>query len=147
MKPITNEITSFLSTERVGVLTTLLSNGVPHGAAVHYSFVVDPLLFYFSVDITSRKCEQIKVNKKSKAALVLGVSEKDWRTMQLEGEVEQLTIPSDITSVKAIHYQRNPGSQIFDKDPNTIFLRFIPSWWRYSDFNTRPPKIILSSAI
>ncbi len=50
------KVIDYLDKERVSALTTLLVDGTPHSATLHYSFAVDPFIFYFSVDKTSRKC-------------------------------------------------------------------------------------------
>ena len=137
------EISDFLQKNRVGVLTTLLSDGSPHSSALHYSYRIDPLEFYFSVDKTSRKCQELLNKKEGKAAVVIGFSEVDWLTLQMEGLIQILTNRDEISGAKGIHYTKHPNSKKFENDPNTIFLRFKPTWLRYSNLFVVPPEIIL----
>ncbi|MBI2641749.1 pyridoxamine 5'-phosphate oxidase family protein [Candidatus Roizmanbacteria bacterium] len=137
-------ILDFLEKNRVGVLATLLLDGTPHGAALHYSFKIDPLELYFSVDKMSRKCKGLIERKEGKASIVIGFSEEDWLTLQVEGTIRIVDNPNTIKEIKKVHYVRHPNSLKFENDPNTVFLLFRPTWLRYTDFNTEPPKIILT---
>jgi len=136
-------ILDFIKTSRVSVLATVLGNGSPHAAAMHYSHSVNPLEIYFSVDKTSLKCQSLLKKKKNKASVVIGFSEQDWLTLQIDGLISIVSDREKLKSVKLIHYKKNPSSKEFENNPNTIFLRFKPKWIRYTDFNFEPPRIIL----
>ena len=136
-------ILEFLEKNRVSVLTTLLVDGTPHGATLHYSFKTDPLELYFSVDKTDRKCQALAQSNEGKAAVVIGFSEQEWLTLQIDGKIKIVEDKDKIKEIKTIHYKRHPNSQKFENDPNTVFLVFQPTWLRYTDFNVEPPKIKL----
>lgn len=136
------KVLDFLSANRVCSLTTLLTDGSPHAAAVHYSHRADPLKLFFSTQNSSRKCEALADGKTTKAAVVIGLSEEEWKTLQLEGTVRAITDKDEIAKVKSVHYPKHPNSQKFENDPATLFLEFTPSWWRYTDYNTKPMTVL-----
>lgn len=138
------KILDFLSSHRVSALTTMLSDGSPHAAALHYSHSVDPLKLYFSTENTSRKAEALINGGSVKASVVIGFSEDEWITLQMDGEIRAVLNKDELSYVQAIHYNKHPGSEQYKNAPETIFLEFIPTWWRYTDFNTHL-KTILSS--
>jgi hypothetical protein len=96
------------------------------------------------VDKEDRKCGGLLVNKKVKGAVVIGFSEEEWITLQLDGDVEMIEDPGDLKNAQDIHYVKHPSSEKWKDYPTTVFLKFTPTWWRYTDFNTKPPTIISS---
>jgi general stress protein 26 len=132
-------VRTFLDRNRVGALSLPIGENILHSAALHYSYQTEPFEIYFSTDITSRKCRLLKETTQQPASLVIGLSEEDWDTLQLEGTVQLITDKAIINQVKAIHYPKHPNSQKFESDPNTVFLVFRPTWWRYTDFKIKPP--------
>jgi general stress protein 26 len=130
-------VLSFLSNHRVSVLTTLLADGSPHAAALHYSHISDPLTLYFTSKRTSRKMQALVSGNVVKAALVIGMSDEEWKTLQMEGEVK-LVSQEEIERIQDIHYRKHPNAQEFKNKPETVFLQFTPTWWRYTDFSTEP---------
>jgi len=137
-------IEGFLSKNRISVLSVVLPDGSSHSAALHYSHVDNPLKFYFSTKRSSRKCEGLQDGKSAKASLVVGFNEEEWITMQLNGEVKIVINSDELAAIKAVHYMKHPGSKKYENDPESIFLEFIPNWWRYTDFNTKPVTILTS---
>ena len=137
-----DEVLNLLKAERVGALSVLLPDGNLHSAALHFSFVVSSgLTIYFSTQNTSRKAEFSKSSKSTKGSFVIGFSEEAWKTFQADGEV--FVVEGDeLIAAKSIHYEKNPGSKKYADDPETMFLKLVPSWWRYSDLSIYPPKII-----
>lgn len=136
-------ILDFLTKNRVSSLTTLLPDGTPHGAALHYSHIAEPLTLYFSTKNTSRKCEGLLNGETSKASVVIGFSEDEWITLQLDGEVKALE-KDQLENIHKVHYAKHPNSEQFKDAPETVFLAFTPTWWRYTDHNTKPETIISS---
>src|SRR3989344_1314087 len=136
-------ILDLLTKERVCSLTILVDSN-PHASAMHFSHKDDPLILYFSTESTSRKCKSVLEEGNAKASVVVGFSEEDWLTMQMNGEVS-LVDNETLKEVKKIHYLKHPKSQKYENDPETIFLQFKPSWWRYSDLKTDPPLYISSN--
>lgn len=135
-------VLDFLTSHRVCSLTTLLKDGSPHGAALHYSHKNDPFEFYFSTENTSRKCEALLDGKFTKACVVVGFSEEEWVTFQMEGEIVAIFDPEELKSIQSIHYQKHPNSAKYKDDPATLFLKFTPTWWRFTDYNTKPVTIL-----
>lgn len=128
------KILNFLNNNRVSIFTTLLSDGSPHSAALHYSHIEEPLTLYFSTENTSRKCQDLLTGKTVKASVVVGFSEQEWITLQLNGHARLVSDSLELKSAKAIHYPKHPNSQKFENDPSTVFLAFTPTWYRYTEF-------------
>ncbi len=132
-------ILDFIKNNRVTAFTTMLKDGMPHSAALHYSFNGDTQEFYISTSSDTRKCELLKEAGTCKASAVIGLSEEEWITLQMEGIAEIINDPAEITFVQNIHYAMHPNSAKFKDDPLTIFFKFKPTWYRYTDFNNHPP--------
>lgn len=137
-------VLDFLAKHRVCSLTTLLADGSPHAAALHYSHRSEPLALYFSTENTSKKCQALLDGKPGKASVVVGFSEEEWVTLQMDGEV-RVVESSELPQVHELHYAKHPDSAKYKDDPATVFLVFTPSWWRSTDFNTTPPTILQST--
>ncbi len=135
------KVLDFLKNNRVSVLATQLKDGSPHTAALHYSHRSDPLVLYFSTENTSRKYQALAKGKSVKGSVTIGFSEQEWITLQMDGVVSVVSDSDELKVAKTIHYPKHPNSQKFENDPATVFLKFTPSWWRYTDFNTHPPTI------
>lgn len=138
------KILDFLSNHRVSSLTTLLNDGTPHASALHYSHENNPLTLYFSTENTSRKTQALLDGKTVKASVVIGFSEEEWITLQMDGQVRAVTDSTELNAVQNVHYAKHPGSSKYKDDPTTIFLAFTPTWWRYTDYNTDPITILSS---
>lgn len=141
---VDKKLISFIEKHRVSVLTTLLKNGSPHSATMHYSHQKRPLKFFFSTENTSRKCEDLLDGKKTKASMIIGLSEDEMVTLQMDGIIRAIFDPKTLTIAKSVHYPKHPNSQKYENDPATIFLEFSPEWWRFTDYNTDPITIFSS---
>ena len=138
------KILDFLTKNRVCSLTVLLPDGSPHASALHCSHKSDPLTLFFSTENTSKKTQGLLDGKSAKASVVIGFSEEEWITLQMDGDIKAVFNPEDLKSIKAIHYLKHPDSKQYENAPETLFLSFTPSWWRYTDYNTDPPSILKS---
>jgi general stress protein 26 len=116
-----------LEKEKVCVMAVILPDGGCHGAALHFSYQADPLVIYIQTESTSVKCRKLP----TKASVVVGVSEDTMQTLQMDGDVCQVT---DLSQVYKIHYARHPGAEKYKSDPTCVLLAFTPTWWRYSDY-------------
>lgn len=116
-----------LTKERVCVLSVCLPDGGCHGAVMHFSIQENPLVIYIQTESTSIKCKKLP----TKATVVVGFSEEAMQTLQMDGEIKQIT---DLEEIYKIHYAKNPTAEQYKNDPTTIFLAFTPTWWRYSDY-------------
>ena len=135
---VDKQILEFLGRNRVCVLSVLLSDASSHSAALHYSQESDPFALYFSTDRESRKFEPLSKVPVVQASVVVGWSEEEWITLQMSGDLAVIADPAQIEVAKNVHYTKNPGSKKFEGIPTTVFLKFTPTWWRYTDFNTNP---------
>ncbi len=136
------KIFDFLAKHRVCSLTTLLPDGSPHAAALHYSHSGNPPVLYFSVENTGKKCEALLDGSDGKASVVIGFSEEEWVTLQLDGDI-RIHRKDELPSIHAVHYAKHPNAAQYKNDPATVFLVFAPTWWRFTDYNTKPPTILL----
>ncbi len=138
------KILNFLQKHNICSLTTLLLDGSPHAAALHYSHQEDPLTLFFSTENSSKKCQALLEGNIGKASVAIGFSEEEWITLQMDGEIKIIADKGILEKIYQIHYSKHPNSRKYKDDPNTIFLAFTPTWTRYTDFNTHPPTIISS---
>lgn len=138
-------ILNFLRDQRVAVVAVSLPDGTPHASTVHFSHREEPLAFYIMTDRTYRKCEPLLGGSSARASLVIGMSEEDMKTLQMDGEVELVSDEVEIARLKPPHFEKIPDAKQYEDDPDTVFLRFIPSWWRYSDY-TAEPKVVYASS-
>ena len=140
MNPV---ILKLLSTERVGVLSIVLSDGTVHGATFHYSHQNEPLKIFIQTSNTTLKAQPFLSGEIQKGSFVVGFSEENWVTLQIHGVVRMISDPNELEQIYKIHYQKNPDAEQYKTDPATIFLKFVPTWHRYTDFNTNPETIIM----
>lgn len=138
------KIFEFLAKHRVCSLTTLLNDGSPHAAALHYSNKNEPLELYFSTENTSLKTQALLDGKSTKASVVIGFSEEEWITLQMDGEIKTVLDENELSAIHVIHYAKIPDAERYKDEKTTIFLKFIPRWWRFTDYNIDPPLIIAS---
>jgi general stress protein 26 len=137
-------ISTFLSKHQIASLTTLLADGTPHAAAIHFSYRAEPLEFYFLTKDTSRKVEGLQSAARVAASVVVGFSDDELITLQLDGEVERVIDAERIAELQQIHFEKNPDTARYKENPAYIFLVFKPRWWRFTDYNTRPATILSS---
>ena len=132
----------FLAKNRVCVLSMLLKDESPHGAAMHYSHADSPLQIYIQTENTSRKMSGLLKRSSVKASVVIGFSEDEFRTLQMDGNIKVLP-STKLKSVHKIHYTKHPEAKQWKDDPATVFLVFKPTWWIYIEY--KPKFFALSS--
>ncbi len=136
-----SKIVSFLTKERVCSLSVILDDGSPHASAVHYSETIDPLKLFIQTSNSTTKAQPFLNGKAGKASIVIGFSEQEWLTLQMRGIMQIVSDPARLEEIYKIHYQKHPEAEKY-KGSKTVFLEFIPTWSRYTDFNTEPETII-----
>jgi general stress protein 26 len=139
-----SNIIEFIKKERVGVLSVVLADGTPHSATVHFSESIEPLKFFIQTTNSTTKVKPFLSGEPGKAAFVIGFSEKDWLTLQMRGSVRIVSDKNELEEVCRIHYKKQPAAEEY-KGPQTVFLEFTPTWYRFTDFNTDPETIIENS--
>src|SRR3989338_4346938 len=120
----------FLAKHRVCSITTILPDGSPHAAALHYSHIEAPLTLYFSTENTSKKCQGLLNGEVVKGSVVVGFSEEEWVTLQMDGNIQAIADKAKLEEVYKVHYLKHPNSEKYKDAPATIFLSFTPTWWR-----------------
>ncbi len=140
------KLTEFLTNNRIAVLSVVFPDGTTHSAALHFSFEEESLHIFFQTSSDSKKILETKLMSgvAAQASIVIGFSEKEWLTLQLDGTVHAVLDKEDKERIQSIHYAKYPNTKQYANDPETVLLEFIPSWWRFSDYNTDPPKTFSS---
>ena len=132
------KILNFLVKHSVCSLTTLLEDGSPHAAAMHYSHAGPAPEVYIQTENTSKKCQDLLKGKSVKASIVVGFSEEEFKTLQMDGSIKVLP-GTKLLGVHNIHYKKHPEAKQWKDDPATLFLVFTPKWWRYTEYK---PKFV-----
>ncbi len=134
-------VLNFIKRHRISCLTTMLTDRQPHSATLHYCFDEKTKTFYFLTEESSRKMQELSGGS-SKSSLVIGFSEEEWVTLQLEGEIEETF---DDERNKAIEtFRKKFDNDVSKLKDENVFLKFTPSWWRYTELKREPPVIISS---
>lgn len=131
------KILEFIKKQRVCSLTTLFKNGSPHAAAMHFSYNTNPLEIYIQTENSSKKCEALLSGTKIKGSFVIGFSEDEFSTLQMDGDINIVIDKNELEKIHKIHYSKNPDAEQWKDDPATIFLVFIPKWWRYTEYKPK----------
>lgn len=137
-------ILDYLNTERVGVLAIEMLDGSPHGATVHFANCDGPFVFFFETRRAYRKAEPLLGREKSRATLVVGTDESKMKSMQLDGVVE-LIKDSEKELFDSVYLEKFPEKMTKAVDPTTIYFKFTPTWWRYTDWRHPEGKLIIHS--
>lgn len=135
-----SQIEQFLNSHRIGCLTVLLSNGQPHAATVHYSHSSEPLKIYIQTGKDTQKCQKLLQDKVSPASFVVGFSEEEWQTLQLDGQVRLLETDEEIKQFQDVHHQKVSEAKRAE-DKETAYLEFTSENGKFSDFTTKPPTV------
>lgn len=127
---------NFLSKHRIGVLATLLKNGSPHTSSVHYAESKSGEV-YIMTEKNTMKSEALANGSPKPASFVTGFSDEEWATLQMDGVISVVGNKKDLAKVHRIYFAKNPFPQKYKNDPATIFLKFIPYWFRYTEFKPK----------
>jgi uncharacterized protein YhbP (UPF0306 family) len=127
---------TFLKENRIGVITTLLTNGAPHGATVHYAQGENPRRLIVLTERDSRKCSGLLEGDAKPASFVIGFVEKA-ATLQFDGVARLLTTEDEKASAHALYAQKfdREDKKKFLADPDAVFMEFVPSWWQFTDYS------------
>ena len=141
------QLLDFLKSHRVGVLSVQLKDGSPHGATMHFSHQESPTKLFFLTDRNYRKCEALLEDNPVRGSFVVGFSEEEMKTLQLDGVVRVVSDANKLALLKEVHFKKIPTAKEYENDPDSIFLEFLPTWWQYSDYNTEPETRISSDLL
>lgn len=132
MKP---EILEYIRGQRVDVLSVEMLDGSPHGATLHFAHSAGPLAFVFLTDREYRKSEALFGKDVTRASFVIGSSEENMKTLQLDGEAKLLDAGTEY--LKEVYFDKFPDKREKFSGPEDFFFAFKPTWWRFTDW-TRP---------
>ena len=104
----------------------------------------NPLLFYFETYRDYRKSQPLYGRDVTRASFVVGSDEKNMKTLQLDGTV-QLLKPEERPVFDIVYLGKFPEKKKKADDPKFVFFKFMPTWWRFTDWTTPQGKIILTS--
>lgn len=138
------EIVNYLETQRVGVLAVEMPDGSPHAATVHFAHSNEPLLFYFETRRDSRKAQALLGRNVTRATFVIGSDESSMKTFQLDGLIEVLK-DDEKGTFDSVYLAKFPEKKEKSYDPQFIFFKFMPTWWRFTDWKAPHGKKILTS--
>jgi len=138
------KVLKFLQRHRICVLTTLLKNGQPYSASLHYAFNEKPLYFVVWTGEKTRKLGGLKKGEASKASMVIGFSEEEWLTMQMEGEVKWVSNKEELREIWKCYSQKFAEPETYEDSEGSALLKFTPKWWKYTEVKPEP-KVVISS--
>jgi len=130
-----SRLLEFLSSNRLGVLSTIGPKGEPQSALV--GFAVTPG-FEIVFDTVSGSRKFANLARDSRAAFVFG-----WDgeiTVQFEGVARQIS-STELGRYHEIYFRAFPDGPARLKWEGITYYVVAPKWIRYSDFNQSPPKI------
>jgi general stress protein 26 len=131
-----NKVLEFIKKQSLAVYSTASLSGQPQSAVMAIT-VTDDWSIYMSTEPTTRKIRNLAVNPAS--SLVIGGLNND-PSVQLDGR--SIIIPdSEVESAKSLVLSIHPELKDY-LNPSSKFIKFTPSWLRYSDFSQNPPEIV-----
>lgn len=139
-----DQVKDFIRDNKISVMSVLQLDNSLHSAAVHYSCNKNFTEFYIATNRSSRKATPLLNGKTVAASMVIGFNESEMITLQMSGELRAIKDTETLQVVQSIHYAMHPFAKKFENNPETIFLVFTPSWWRFSMFKEQPPVFIES---
>ena len=137
------EALEFLAAQRICVFAIEMPDGAPHAATLHFAIVGKEPIFVFKTDMRYRKTEALCARESSRASLAIGFEEgPNSKTLQVDGTAR--VINADDELLKG-YYEKFPEKVKAEPDPNAIFFKFTPTWWRFTDWSKPRGKTILTS--
>lgn len=140
-----DKVSAFLKDQHVCSFTVLLPDGTPHSAILHFSHQDTPFKLYFSTEKGSVKASGLQNGESQRASAVAGWSEDDYITIQMRGTAKHLE-GEELAAAQEVHYAKHPGSAKWKDDPDTFFICFDVSWWRYSNLKADPAEVVSSES-
>ena len=137
-------ILDYLKTQRTCVFAIEMMDGSPHAATVHFAHSENPFVFYFETNKTYRKAEPLFGRPESRASLVVGSTESNMQTLQLDGNA-RLIKDDELDTYTQIYLGKFPEKQEKSQGADFVRFLFIPTWWRFTDWTGKEGKRILTS--
>lgn len=137
------EILDYLKTQRTCVLAVEMMDGAPHAATVHFAHRDNPFVLYFETNRTYRKAQPLFGKKETRASVVVGSTESNMQTLQLDGIIRLIT-PEEKETYESTYLGKFPEKKEKSQRPDFVRFLFVPSWWRFTDWTGREKKILTS---
>jgi len=134
------DLLTFLRSHALAVQASVSTSGAPQAAVVGFA-VTDDFELLFDALETTRKIPNLRKNPKV-AFVIGGLAEGDERTVQYEGVADE-PHGAPLERLKEIYFARFPDGRDRLTWPGLVYVRVRPRWIRYSDFNRRPPEIVV----
>jgi nitroimidazol reductase NimA-like FMN-containing flavoprotein (pyridoxamine 5'-phosphate oxidase superfamily) len=138
-----NDVLEFLKNNEVGVLAIQMADKTPHAATMHLSFTAEPFAMYFLTSDDTKKGETLFQQDKTPASVVIGTHAETEQSFQADGTLEKIP-ESEFEAALAEHLEKVPSHKDFAFDGHHSLFRFTPTWWRFTDWNFDPKKVISS---
>lgn len=134
-------VTKYLEAERVGVLAIETEDGSPYGAVMHFACSYTPLKIFLGTSVNTSKGKSILAREKVRASFVVGTDEEKMITFQATGVV-QVASDDEKEQWAGIYLGKFPEKETRVLTPESVWLVFVPTWWRWSDMKNK--EIVLS---
>jgi general stress protein 26 len=125
----------FISRHKLAVVASLSPQGFPQSALVGIGVAPD-LRIIFDTLTDSRKYQNLIDNPNISAV----IGWENSATIQIEGKA-YIPQGEELEELKRIYYQAYPHGWQRALSPELTYFCIKPTWARYSEFNTDPPRI------
>jgi hypothetical protein len=113
---------------------------------VHFAFDEKTNSFLVKTSKKYRKVEPLLEKGDTRASIVVGFSEGEMKTFQADGIAEYVHDELGKNEFGNVYYAKFSEKERDDQDPEAVYIRFTPIWWRFTDFKTpEGKKIVLST--
>jgi uncharacterized glyoxalase superfamily protein PhnB len=129
------DLLAFLRAHRLAVQASSAFDGAPQAAVVGFG-VSDSLEIIFDTLETTRKCENLR--RDPRIALVIGWDAE--KTAQIEG-VADFPVGAELARIREVYFAAYPDGRDRLGWAGITHVRVRPTWARYSEFTTDPPRI------
>jgi len=134
-----SQVVRFMQSCTLAVQSSVSPTGSPQSAVVGIVVTDDGQIFFDTLEQT-RKVENLRRNPRI-AFVIGGTVDGDERTVQYEGIADEPR-GSVLESLKDLYFRRFPDGRQRSAWPGLIYIRAVPTWIRFSDFNRSPPEIL-----
>lgn len=135
------EVYNYIKDQRVGVLAVEMDDGSPHAATVHFAYTEQPFVLYFKTSSETRKAQPLVSKRTVRASYVIGANEAEMKTLQMDGYIENVG-PEEKPVFEETFHGRFPEKIKKEPDPKAVFIKFTPTWWRFTDWTQPGGKIV-----
>ena len=133
------ELLLFIRTAKLAVEASVSRAGAPQAAVVGIA-VTDQFELVFDTVETTRKAHNLRHNCHL-AFAIGGAGDGEARTVQYEGLADE-PVGAERERLQQIYFSQFPDGPTRLAWPGLIYVRVRPTWIRYSDFRTDPPRIV-----